>query len=169
MTAIPGTRNTNMIRKAIILLLTLLALALCVGTIKGGLDECTACEFGENRSLWICQSLRGTLLMYWTVGDPSKPDIGWGWLGFGFRRGPMYSQHDNKYSHTVYGVSCPWWFGIVAFGTYPLTAFIRGPVRRWRRRRKGLCIKCGYDLTGNISGVCPECGESCHDRPDAEA
>jgi len=20
------------------------------------------------------------------------------------------------------------------------------------------CIKCGYDLTGNVSGVCPECG-----------
>jgi len=22
------------------------------------------------------------------------------------------------------------------------------------------CSKCGYDLTGNVSGVCPECGES---------
>ncbi len=21
-----------------------------------------------------------------------------------------------------------------------------------------LCIKCGYDLRGNVSGVCPECG-----------
>jgi hypothetical protein len=30
--------------------------------------------------------------------------------------------------------------------------------RSWRRRRRGLCIKCGYDLTGNVSGVCPECG-----------
>ena len=27
-----------------------------------------------------------------------------------------------------------------------------------RRRRLGLCLKCGYDLTGNESGVCPECG-----------
>lgn len=41
---------------------------------------------------------------------------------------------------------------------YPALAFIRGPVRRWRRRKKGLCVKCGYDLTGNVSGVCPECG-----------
>lgn len=24
--------------------------------------------------------------------------------------------------------------------------------------RKGCCLKCGYDLTGNISGRCPECG-----------
>lgn len=22
----------------------------------------------------------------------------------------------------------------------------------------GHCWKCGYDLTGNVSGVCPECG-----------
>lgn len=23
------------------------------------------------------------------------------------------------------------------------------------------CRQCGYDLTGNISGVCPECGRNC--------
>jgi hypothetical protein len=27
-----------------------------------------------------------------------------------------------------------------------------------RRRRAGLCVACSYDLTGNVSGVCPECG-----------
>jgi hypothetical protein len=27
--------------------------------------------------------------------------------------------------------------------------------RRWDR---GQCVRCGYDLTGNVSGVCPECG-----------
>ena len=41
---------------------------------------------------------------------------------------------------------------------YPTIAFIRGPLRRYRRRKKGLCVSCGYDLTGNVSGVCPECG-----------
>ena len=25
-------------------------------------------------------------------------------------------------------------------------------------KAKGLCVTCGYDLTGNVSGVCPECG-----------
>jgi len=32
----------------------------------------------------------------------------------------------------------------------------------WRRERPlppDHCQKCGYDLTGNVSGVCPECGE----------
>ncbi len=27
------------------------------------------------------------------------------------------------------------------------------------------CLKCGYDLTGNVSGVCPECGM---ELPDTE-
>lgn len=51
------------------------------------------------------------------------------------------------------------WPLAVAFAAYPTIAFIRGPVRRWRRQRKGQCVKCGYNLTGNVSGVCPECGE----------
>jgi hypothetical protein len=26
----------------------------------------------------------------------------------------------------------------------------------------GHCSTCGYNLTGNVSGVCPECGQSCN-------
>lgn len=44
------------------------------------------------------------------------------------------------------------------FASYPTIAFVRGPLRRWRRSRKGLCIKCGYNLTGNTTGICSECG-----------
>ena len=35
---------------------------------------------------------------------------------------------------------------------------------RWRANRKilrismGMCPVCNYDLTGNVSGICPECG-----------
>jgi hypothetical protein len=38
----------------------------------------------------------------------------------------------------------------------PLTIFLD---RRDRRRRPpGHCQSCGYNLTGNTSGICPECG-----------
>jgi hypothetical protein len=30
---------------------------------------------------------------------------------------------------------------------------------RRARRKRGHCVPCGYDLTGNESGACPECGE----------
>ncbi|MCP4251307.1 MAG: hypothetical protein GY778_30090 [bacterium] len=29
-----------------------------------------------------------------------------------------------------------------------------------RKPRPGRCDQCGYDLTGNVSGRCPECGVS---------
>lgn len=35
---------------------------------------------------------------------------------------------------------------------------------RARPIRAGLCRKCDYDLTGNISGVCPECGRKIEER-----
>jgi hypothetical protein len=36
---------------------------------------------------------------------------------------------------------------------------IRGPfmLRRHLRRKRGRCLKCGYDLRGNLVGGCPEC------------
>ncbi len=53
------------------------------------------------------------------------------------------------------------WFSTTALGG--LTAMVlifwyRG--RRRFRRRTDLCMACGYDLTGNASGACPECGKT---------
>ena len=56
------------------------------------------------------------------------------------------------------GARVPLWIPFLLFATYPTIAFYRGPLRRYRRRRKGLCVKCGYNLTGNVSGACSECG-----------
>ena len=40
---------------------------------------------------------------------------------------------------------------------YPIA---NAPLRRWRRRRRGLCLRCGYNLTGLTEPRCPECGEA---------
>jgi hypothetical protein len=45
----------------------------------------------------------------------------------------------------------------------PTIAFLIPPLLWWRsrfrrRRRRGACTCCGYSLTANTSGVCPECG-----------
>lgn len=32
--------------------------------------------------------------------------------------------------------------------------------RRLTRPRRSACARCGYDLTGNVSGICPECGRA---------
>jgi hypothetical protein len=46
-------------------------------------------------------------------------------------------------------------------GVYCLLTLLRAwrtRAEHRRRRQAGRCAKCGYDLTGNVTGVCPECG-----------
>ena len=40
-------------------------------------------------------------------------------------------------------------------------------VRRWRDFKRSHCMECGYNLTGNVSGVCPECGEPVSSAPQS--
>lgn len=67
----------------------------------------------------------------------------------------------------VYGLPAPaavQWAAIAAVSAASSFLFLRGTVRRRvaeereLRIAKGLICRCGYDLTGNVSGVCPECG-----------
>ena len=55
-------------------------------------------------------------------------------------------------------VCVPLWMIFILFAGYPTVAFIQSPARQWVRRWRGLCVACGYNLTGNVSGTCPECG-----------
>jgi hypothetical protein len=56
-------------------------------------------------------------------------------------------------------VRIPLWMPLIV--TLIPTAFLF-----WRDRRipPGQCLKCRYDLTGNTSGVCPECGNPLADK-----
>ena len=50
------------------------------------------------------------------------------------------------------------WPLVALFWAYPATVATIEHARDIRRRRRGLCLRCGYDLTGNVSGDCSECG-----------
>jgi hypothetical protein len=51
-----------------------------------------------------------------------------------------------------------------AIGSYAVAAILvvwdrnRARSRRPMRRQRRECGECGYDLRGNLSGMCPECG-----------
>lgn len=53
---------------------------------------------------------------------------------------------------------------VVPAGTFEVVMLVCGvmllvkPIRTRLRGRKGLCASCGYDVRGNASGVCSECG-----------
>jgi len=64
----------------------------------------------------------------------------------------------------------PLWPGFAIntlFYAVVLWMLVAGPraLNRKRRRMRGLCVKCAYDLRGTSSGVCPECGAAQARRP----
>jgi len=74
-------------------------------------------------------------------------------LGFGVS---WNRPHWSRSMINVTRFSLPAWFLALIFGAAPLIWIIH-----WQRSRTippHLCQSCGYDLTGNQSGNCPECG-----------
>jgi len=71
-------------------------------------------------------------------------------IGFGYAASPDWSGVIRNL------VQVPHWFLALFFTIFPTIWFIK-----WNKRRKlgpNACPGCGYDLTGNESGACPECG-----------
>ena len=82
--------------------------------------------------------------------------------------GVVYSTHRIGWSRAATVnrfLRIPTWMPPVVFGAFPLISLWGIPRRRRKlRRARGQCVTCGYDLTGNLSGVCPECGTPCHEE-----
>lgn len=63
--------------------------------------------------------------------------------------------------HYELWLSIPIWLLTINLGFLPALASFLWAVktlRRARRRFLNHCQRCGYNLTGNTSGTCPECG-----------
>jgi hypothetical protein len=76
----------------------------------------------------------------------------------------LFPRRGNEFS-TAISPPLASWRRLTVSMLLPTIAFLILPaiwalvfVRRWWRRRDGVCEKCSYNLTGNTSCVCPECG-----------
>ncbi len=72
--------------------------------------------------------------------------------GIEFRKGFIQKSRVQWHAITI-----PIWPVVVLLAAFPSIVAFRITARRWRSRLQGHC-NCGYNLTGNVSGVCPECG-----------
>ncbi len=112
-------------------------------------------QYGEEWTTRPTGVYRGTRRAGWDAAKrvfikPASP------LGF---RWPKFSQHTQRFRSNRnvehYHFLIPCWLLFLITATP--TAFIW-----WRDHSRippGHCQKCGYNLTGNESGVCPECGK----------
>ncbi len=116
---------------------------LCVGSVRAAWR--TDSRFSRFRRVRVAR---------WEVSvvSPSRSRYGFRW-----------PTAESQPSLEMSWVSLPLWLPLLVIATP--TAIL------WRRDRRippGHCQKCGYDLTGNVSGRCPECrtgvGAACPDK-----
>lgn len=126
-------------------------------------------DFGYGRGFTFAGCSRGALIL--GVRDELPPGAGWFWHDAApgpflaglpeFRRIGPYpgvatpfgsSRTGSAASSPFFGVVIPLWVPVLAFCVAPLMARIRP------EPRSDECSRCGYNLTGNVSGRCPECG-----------
>ena len=77
----------------------------------------------------------------------------------------------SVFSGPVVGIKRGWSAAYVPLWLPFLVAGVPSLILWWRDLRvpPGHCPNCGYDLTGNVSGVCPECGTSVPDARTPKA
>jgi hypothetical protein len=73
----------------------------------------------------------------------------------------------NAGYESYWAVTFPMWLLMVPAVLLVPVMSLLSMLRRAIRTRAGRCQSCGYDLTGNTSGVCPECGAQVTARPAA--
>ena len=82
----------------------------------------------------------GIVLTQFSIGNPAQS-----WRALPYQ--PVWS---GIVINTLFYAMLLWMLWLIPF-----------VVRRVIRSKRGLCIKCGYDLRGAEHEVCPECGAGC--------
>jgi len=72
--------------------------------------------------------------------------------------GSICDCEDAHIGYRGIAVQFPLWWLAAAFAALPLSLLVFRVARSFMRRRSGRCARCGYQLEGNTSGWCPECG-----------
>ena len=94
-----------------------------------------------------------------TIGNRyNVPPLGGGWrLKIGPQPSPPRIFRGQPWRVESSYVRLPVWGIAILLMIPPIRDSIRER-RRAGRKGRNECLECGYNLTGNVSGLCPECG-----------
>ena len=96
--------------------------------------------------------------------------IRWVWFRPGTACGMRFAPGDRTTRTWMLYVPYPHLLAVAAMiPAAQLAARLRRRLRARSRAARGLCPRCGYNLTANTSGICPECGLVTAARPPAAA
>ena len=161
-------RNANLIRRTFFVIscgLSFTSAGLCVLPFANGTPVCLfPFQFGEgidvvpsHGSKWRVEADIGGLIVTHDVNPTTNPA--------GLTAQVSHFALIKRVSVISGGKTAveaffiPLWVPAVVFATFPAVSFLRVLTGRRRRQREFRpCKKCDYELTGNVSGVCPECG-----------
>jgi hypothetical protein len=164
--------------RGIFMLASVLSLLLCMGTTvlwTRSYQNCDRFWAGRGKIVWSVTSLKGTIRLeqteFFNPDPPAKLGCGldsYGmesvvaafhassqFAGFGGWRYPYaYGPLGSGWYTDNVELCVPDWFLLILFSIVPVVR----RARKHRRKPLGRCGHCGYNLFGNSSGICPECG-----------
>jgi hypothetical protein len=88
-----------------------------------------------------------------TIAPANPPAVSQKWGFLVGRHSVNAFELEGKWASVI---GLPHWV-LLPFGIWPVATWCIRRGRQLKRRRKGWCLNCGYDLRG-IEGRCPECG-----------
>ena len=112
---------------------------------------------GENWCVWIRS---GALGAFWETGAHWAPESSFAGPGYATPQERIDRWHENGILPQFDFASLRKW-SLLPLWMPMLLAGIPTVLLWWLDRRRaapGHCAKCGYNLTGNVTGVCAECG-----------
>ena len=161
-----------MVRRFLLVLCSSASVLFCVATVAFWVRSYYACDslwwIGKGFQYSLSSSKGELYLQLLTCSDSFIPSLSVSsyppetdplavspedvrlWCGFGFAK--RIDMHDSFRCHAVI---LPHWLALLAFAVLPAA----WSFRRHRQRDDSACRQCGYNLTSNVSGICPECGE----------
>lgn len=105
--------------------------------------------------------LLGDKYMHCVLLQPLRPLVSISWLNHAAPAAKWW--HQSEYM--IRAAYDPTYVLAWLLGAVQAVLAILLVVREGFRYEDWECRRCGYNLTGNTSGVCPECGDGCDKRP----